>query len=80
MNKMISMGGHIRYIFRLNISTNKIKPETNRMFAKKFVATSLQNTKVLVVIILFLHLSLLQNSFFQNSLCMVKNIVTFTEI
>lgn len=79
MNKMISMGGHIRYIFRLNISTNKIKPETNRIFAKKFVATSLQNSNVLVVI-LFLHLSLLQKSFFQNSLCMVKNNVTFTEI
>lgn len=79
MNKMISMARHIQYIFRVNISTNKIKPETNRMFAKKFVAT-LQNSNILVVIILFLHLSLLQNSFFQNSLCMVKNIVTFTEI
>lgn len=68
MNKMGSMGGHIRYLFRLNISTNKTKSVTSRMFEKNSAATSFQNSNVLVVVILFLNLFIFQNSFFQNSL------------
>lgn len=54
INKKSSTAGHLGYIFRLKISTNKINPDTNRMFTKNSAAFSFQNRNVLVVVILCL--------------------------